>query len=292
MPDGAEGNGGTDGADRGGGAEGAGRMPETGFSIDDLRADFETLDIEAGDEVVVHSSLSSIGWVDGGADAVVDALVETVGETGTVVVPTFTSEFARHEPFDPDTTPSQTGAVTEALRKRPAAVRSAHPTHSVAAIGPAAPTLTADHAYLNSLGRDSPLHRLALRGGKILLVGVGNERNSSLHVAEALSNLPYKAEMRTAYVLGDTGERREVETSRVGNAAGFPKLDPLAACRGAFTRGTVGDANATVMRGDEILEIAQEVLRDHPAFLLCDDPDCWWCPDARRQVADSERGSD
>ena len=266
--------------------------PERGFEIDDLRTDFETLGLETGDEVVVHSSLSSIGWVDGGAEAVVDALVDTVGEGGTVVVPTFTSGYARRKAFDPDTTPSQTGAVSEALRTRPAALRSAHPTHSVSALGPSAQELTADHDYLNSLGRNSPLHRLANRGGKIILVGVGNERNSTLHVAEALANLPYKTGARTAFVENDDGEKRQVETSNVGNAAGFPKLDPVAECRGVFTRGTVGNARATVMRGAAILDVASDVLADHPAFLLCDDPDCWWCPDARRRIADARCKSD
>lgn len=253
-----------------------------------IAGDLVALGIEPGDEVVVHSSLSSLGWVEGGADAVVDALVEAVGDAGTVVVPTFTPNAGREAGFDVAETPSETGAVTEALRSRPGAERSRHPTHSVAALGPGADAITADHAFSNPLGPDSPLHRVAERGGKILLLGVGNERNSTIHVAEAIEELPYKEPTEPAYVRDGDGGKREVESSVVGSGSGFPKLDPVAECEGVFTRGSVGEADATLMRGAEILRVARAVLRDHPDFLLCHDPGCWWCPGARRRLYGDE----
>ena len=254
------------------------------LTSDDLAAGLRTLGLDSGDEVVVHGSLSSLGWVDGGADSVVDALGEVVGESGTVVVPTFTPSVVRDELFDGDDTRSRTGAITEALRTRPDAVRSDHPTHSVSALGPAAAALTDAHDLDSSLGRDSPLHRLAERGGRILLLGVGHERNSTVHVAEALADLPYKTGTNRVLVRGADGEVRPVETSRVGCGKGFPSLEPVADRAGVLTRGRVGAADAQLMDGEAILSIASDALADDSGFLLCPDPECWWCPDARRTL--------
>ncbi|MCU4751215.1 AAC(3) family N-acetyltransferase [Halobacteria archaeon AArc-curdl1] len=250
---------------------------------DDLVRDLRALGFQTGDEFVVHSSLSSLGWVDGGADTVVDALRAVVGNEGTVVVPTFTPFIVREEPFDREGTPSKTGAVTEALRTRPNSIRSDHPTHSVAALGPAARELTAGHELDRSLGRDSPLHRLAQRGGKVLLLGIGHERNSTLHVAEVLAKLPYKT--GTNEVLVQSGDVRTVHAAKVGCGKGFPALEPVADEAGILTRGRIGHARAQTGEGAALLEVALEVLDSDPGFLLCENPDCWWCPEAREALS-------
>ena len=86
----------------------------------DILDGFNRLGIRPGDTFVSHSSLASFGHVEGGADAVVDALLECVAPGGTVIVPTMTFG----SPFDPARTPSKCGAITEAFRKRPGAVRN------------------------------------------------------------------------------------------------------------------------------------------------------------------------
>ncbi|MFP8956616.1 aminoglycoside N(3)-acetyltransferase [Natrialbaceae archaeon A-CW3] len=254
------------------------------LTADDLVDDFRSMGLERGDEVVVHGSLSSIGWVEGGAETVVDALCAAVGDSGTVVVPTFTPFVVREEPFDSAETRSRTGAITEALRTREHAVRSDHPTHSVSAIGPAADTLTADHALERSLGRDSPLHRLARRGGKILLLGVGHERNSTIHVAEALADLPYKTGTNEVLVRGADDAIRTVEAATVGCGKGFPAFEPVLEEVGLLTRGRIGEADAQVLPGKGLLEVAVPLLEERPAFALCDESDCWWCPKAKQMV--------
>src|SRR5438445_7962273 len=98
----------------------------------DLVAGLRAIGIEPGGIIQVHSSLSRLGYVEGGAETVVDALLEVVGPEGTVMVPTFNHGAA--EIYDTATTPSVNGAVTEALRRRPEARRSLHPTHPYAAI--------------------------------------------------------------------------------------------------------------------------------------------------------------
>ncbi|UCD58095.1 MAG: AAC(3) family N-acetyltransferase, partial [Candidatus Hydrogenedentota bacterium] len=99
-------------------------------------ADLHSLGLDKGVNIVVHSSLSSLGHVEDGADAVIAALLEVIGETGTLVMPTFT--FPPEPAFDVDSTRSTTGLLTETFRKREGVYRSAHPTHSVAAFGPLA----------------------------------------------------------------------------------------------------------------------------------------------------------
>src|SRR5687768_17515783 len=149
---------------------------------------FRRVGLGEGDRVVVHSSLRSIGPVDGGAETVVAALLDLLGPSGLLVAPTFNFRVTR---FDPDETPSRMGRLTEVVRTCPGAVRSWHPTHSVAAIGAGAAELCAGHHLVGGLSVDSPLDRLAFSGGRVLLIGVGHNRNSSIHIGEARTPAPW-----------------------------------------------------------------------------------------------------
>lgn len=164
-------------------------MPDTPIvSAADIVSGLRALGLCPGDLVQVHSSLSAFGHVEGGADAVVDALLETVGPAGTVMVPTFNHGSA--DIFDLRTTPSTNGAITEALRHRPEAFRSLHPTHPTAAIGPLGELLTSEHLHVGTFGLRSPLGKLAAMGGQILLLGVGMNVNTMAHVGEMLYGAP------------------------------------------------------------------------------------------------------
>lgn len=136
--------------------------------------------------VQVHSSLSRLGYVEGGAETVVDALLEAVAPGGMVMVPTFNHGAAAI--YDPRTTPSVSGAITEALRRRPEARRSLHPTHPYAAIGPDAEDLVAGHLEVDTFDRLSPRGKLADRGGYVLLLGVGIDRNTAAHIGEQMAH--------------------------------------------------------------------------------------------------------
>jgi aminoglycoside 3-N-acetyltransferase len=152
---------------------------------DDLCHVFAALGMKTGDNVMVHSSLSSFGRVEGGADTVIDALLETVGSEGTIVMPTFSVNRIKHDefteeilPFDPSETPVWTGTVAERFRKRPGVIRSTHPTHSLAALGPRGKKLVASLEHLVNIN------------GYVLLLGVNLEANSTMHIAEAIANPP------------------------------------------------------------------------------------------------------
>lgn len=173
-----------------------------------LATAFRRLGICEGDTLLVHSSLRSLGYVVGGAAAVVHALLDTVGAAGTVVVPTFTagnsdpSRWARTmrsaappewwtairedlPPFDPALTASQNmGVVAEAVRTWPGSIRSSHPQTSFAAVGRHARFLMSGHPQDCHLGPRSPLGRLAESDGKVLLLGVPFGVCTAFHLAE------------------------------------------------------------------------------------------------------------
>lgn len=257
-----------------------------GLTRDELRGGFRGLGLDAGDGVLVHSSLSSLGRVDGGAETVVDALRDAVGDHGTVMMPTFT----RYDrPYDLDTSPSTVGAITEAFRKRPRAVRSTHPTKSVAAIGPDAASLVADHDPRNSIGPGSPIHRLIdERDGDVLLLGVDHTTNSALHVAERLADLPYRDQLAETTIRRRDGSTETVTVNRVHCSRGFGVVGSVARRFGVGRRGRVGDATARLLDGGVLLSLVVELLDEQPGLLLCDVPDCDRCAYGRRRIAAGE----
>src|SRR5690606_20533778 len=154
-----------------------------------LVQDLHHAGIAAGDAVIVHSSMRSLGPVEGGADAVIDALLAAVGPRGTVLMPVFSNPSPSGE-FVVAETPSRVGFLTEAFRRRPEVKRSWHPTHSVAAAGAHVEWLE-HHEKTSGLGPASPMHRAAEAGAKILMIGCPITTCSAIHIAEAILPVPY-----------------------------------------------------------------------------------------------------
>lgn len=156
--------------------------PEAVISKAQLVADLKTLGLQPGMDVIVHSSLSRIGHVAGGADAVIDAILKIIGKTGTLLMPSFNHR--RAYLFNPQTTPTTNGAIPDAFWRRPNAVRSLHPTHAWAAIGPKAEWLCTDHLTTGVWTAESPLSRFIHSGGYILSLGVDHNSSTAYHAAE------------------------------------------------------------------------------------------------------------
>lgn len=194
----------------------------------DILHALSALGLRRGNIVMVHTSLSKIGYVCGGAQAVIEALIETVGEHGTIMMPTQT-----WKNLDPETgvhgdtseedwdtirenwpaynkslTPTNTmGAVAEMFRSWPGAMRSDHPARSVAAWGRYAEHLVSDHDLSNIFGDGSPIGKLYELNGKVLLIGVGYNKNTSLHLADARAEYPGKHNSIEHSAIMENGKR-------------------------------------------------------------------------------------
>lgn len=241
-----------------------------------IRRDLErSLGLSAGDNLEVHSSLRSIGWVEGGAATLIQSLLEAIDApaTGTLTMPCFNSP---HDSIDLSMQPSITGSVPEAFRLWPGAVRSFHPTHSTIAFGRRAQWIVEGHPSASALGVDSPFDRLSRIGGSVLLIGCRFNTCSLVHVAEAMADLPfldipYPGYDKTIYATHTDGTTRVFPPVEVpGESIGFHKVETVLEERGALRHGTVGQAPAMIARGSDVIEAALSLLRDDPTAFLVD----------------------
>ena len=196
-----------------------------------LAEQLHTCGLRPGQTVVVHMAMSRLGWVIGGAEAVIRALLAVLGPEGTLMMPTHTTQNTdpaawQHPPipqswwqlvrdhtpaFNPATTPTRLmGAVPELFRTWPGALRSHHPVTSFAALGPHAHVLTHDHVLEEDTGERSPVGRLYALDGHVLLLGVPHGNNTSLHLAEARAAYRGKRNLRSASAMLVDGTRQWV----------------------------------------------------------------------------------
>jgi aminoglycoside 3-N-acetyltransferase len=184
-----------------------------------------------GQTVVVHMAMSKLGWIPGGAQTVIQAFLDVLGESGTLMMPTHTNENTdpaewQHPPvpeswwqtirdespaFDPAKTPTRhMGAVPELFRRWPNVLRSNHPVLSFAAHGKNAEFLTHDHDLVQEVGERSPLGRLYELDGYVLLLGVEHWNNTSLHLAESRANYQGKRNVKVGTAMFVEGKREWV----------------------------------------------------------------------------------
>jgi aminoglycoside 3-N-acetyltransferase len=250
-----------------------------------LAAELRAAGVDAGATVLVHASLSSLGWVCGGAAAVVHALMDAVTPAGTLAMPAHSSNLsepsrwtnppvpadwwptirATMPAFDPRTTPtSHVGAVAEVFRSFPGVVRSAHPAGSFSAWGRRAAAVVDGHALGPAFGETSPLARLGELDALVLLLGVGHEADTSLHLAEVRWGGLAEFE-EGAPVLVD-GERRWTTFREFDyDTDDFAALGGAFAATGAARAARVGAATAVVCRQRALVDFAVGWMRTHRA---------------------------
>ena len=261
----------------------AGREPVTPSR---LAAELDDLGLRHGAVVIVHTSLSNIGWVPGGAPGVIAALLSAIGETGTLVMPTHTGhltdpagwkappvpeswwETIRREapPYDPAVTPTRAmGAVAETFRTYPNVRRSAHPHVSFAALGPAADTVVGEHPLGSMFGERSPLARLYDLDARVLLAGVGHGNNTSIHLGEYRAHFPGKRTGTEGAPMLVDGRRRWVRFTEVlPNDDDFEDLGrDFARDTGQERRGPLGWGEARLMPVRAIVDYAERWLTEH-----------------------------
>lgn len=249
--------------------------------------------VRRGDVLLVHSSMRAVGPVDGGADAMIDALMQAVGDEGTLLMPAF--NYTRPPPaphFDPLLTPGATGVLGERFRLRPGTLRSLHPAHSVCAAGPRAAEFLADHPLHGSFGVDSPIDRAAQAGGWVLLIGVSHTSSSTVHVGESHAGVK-------KFWWNDDGPARVPTKMPDGRIIDVP-LDCSSSCSMAFNAVefplrrknricdlNIGAALSYLMRGRDVIDTVMEMLASHGDALFCNRAACRPCRLGREHVRNS-----
>lgn len=249
---------------------------------DSLTSDLRTMGLRPGETLLVHSSLSSLGWVCGGAVTVVAALLEALGCAGTLVVPTHTGDNsdpagwgnppapeawwpeirASIPAFDARTSPTLgVGVIPEAVRNWPGAVRSRHPQTSFAAVGPRAGAILDGHALDCRLGERSPLARLEEGGARVLLLGADFASCTAFHLAEY--RIPSPQVDNSFAVMTPQGRRWSTVRDTSVSADGFDELGAAFEKERPVAQGRVGGARTRLFELADAVAFATCRLSEH-----------------------------
>ena len=253
-------------------------------TVGSLRRDLNSLGVAEGMIAIVHSSLSSIGWVCGGSVGVVLALEQTLGIDGTLVMPTHSGDLSdpakwENPPvpqawwqiirdnipaYDRFMTPTRgMGAIPEVFRRQSGVTRSLHPNYSFAAWGRESEYITAGEKLDFAMDLDSPLGRLYELDGYVLLLGAGHESNTSLHLAEYLSNVDGKSHVDCFAPVHRDGVRQWARYRDIDFCCDdFEGIGAAYEATGACRVGKVGNATAKLMRQRDLVHFAVDWMRE------------------------------
>lgn len=262
-------------------------------TVASLTGDLRQLGLDDGDVVIAHSSLSSLGWVAGGSQAVVESLLAAVGPTGTIVMPTqsghlsdpgnwsnppvpadWLEEIRNGSPaYDRDLTPTRSmGQIVECFRSHRSTIRSEHPLVSFAANGPAATDIVGEHPLTPSFGATSPLARLYELDAKVLLIGVGHANNTSLHYAEHLATWDGKVIAEESAPIVVDGERRRVTwTDLEANEDDFGQIGAALAATDIEVVGNIAIGEGRIARQRAVVDFATDWMSAHRPASIADD---------------------
>ncbi|HUF34538.1 MAG TPA: AAC(3)-IV family aminoglycoside N-acetyltransferase [Gemmatimonadales bacterium] len=248
-----------------------------------LAEQLRDLGVREGVVLLVHISYRAVRPVAGGPAGVIETLRAAVGPEGTVVMPAWGDE--DDTPYDPVSTPvsPSLGVTAEVFRRLPGVRRSGHP-FAFAAAGPRADEVTADPLPLPPHRPQSPVGRVHQLGGQVLLLGVGHDANTTIHLAEVLARVPYAVPHHCTVRRGGRAVRIDyTETDHCCER--FALMDDWLRARGLQREGAVGAAHARLLESADVVAVARERLeRDPLVFLHPTDSGCAECDLARRSL--------
>lgn len=261
---------------------------QTLFTKERLIEDLKASGVREGDLLSLWVSLRAVGWIEGGAKTLLEALLEVVGPTGTLVTQAYIPAYPL--PLSPENaaklsnekSPSYTGKMSNVMIEHPRMVRSKHPLHRFAAIGPLAEELCYKHtpespAY-DVLSRMRLFNGKALRIGKDVIYGLAIGTG---HASQEILNLRWKK--FPEYGINYRDESGAVKLFRInwsgGCGIGFEKFIPFYEERGALlSKGMVGQADTLLIDINKAMSIEMDILSKNPRFFFCSNP---WCVSCR-----------
>lgn len=249
------------------------------LSKSDIVDDLRSIGIEEGDTLLVHSSMSKIGYLEHGPETIVSALLEVVGSKGNVLMPNSPNPMLQLDYiqklklFDVENSPSALGAITEFFRKLPEAKRSAHPTEPVSCIGPDSDYFVGDHfGCLTPYTDKSPFYRVAEKGGKILYIGVTlDNAGTSLHTLEdAVEDFKYPVYFKDTFIVDvkfKDGSTKQMET-KVHNPEQSAKrkcdgLIPMFEKEGVLRHVKIGNADTLLLDAKGMFDCMLREYNEH-----------------------------
>jgi aminoglycoside 3-N-acetyltransferase len=253
------------------------RTIDRGEVTEQLRA----LGVQSGSVLVVHTAFSRVAPVEGGPLGLIEALQTALGPSGTLVMPSMTDD--DDQPFDSRETPCiGMGVVADTFWRMQGVIRSDSP-HAFAAIGPRAAEITAAHPVDVPHGWDSPVGRVYDLEGQVLLLGVGHDADTTIHLAENMAGVRYR---RPAYAtILEGGRPIRFSYGEVDHCcANFNLMDRWLEAEGRQRRGVVGHADARLARSRDIVAAALARLRENETVFLHPARSCSECHEARASL--------
>jgi aminoglycoside 3-N-acetyltransferase len=252
------------------------------ISIDTLIHQLLKLGVTPGGILLVHTSFSKVKPVEGGPEGLIRALQTALGEEGTLVMPSMS--YDDDHPFDKSKSPCpEMGVVADTIWRLPGVMRSDN-NHAFAAAGPLAPKILAPHPIEVPHGLDSPVGRVYELDGQVLLLGVGHDSNTTIHLAENLAGVRYR---RAKYVtVLREGRPVRLDYREIDHCCqNFALVDGWLEERGLQQRGKVGHAEARLMRSRDVVSVVTQHLSGNETIFLHPEGFDEECDDARASLA-------
>jgi aminoglycoside N3'-acetyltransferase len=250
---------------------------------DQVVAQLRALGVREGGVLLVHISFRAVRPIEDGPLGLIEALRVAVGPNGTLVMPSWGG--SDDEPFDPATTPASRslGVVADTFWRRPRVRRASH-QHAFAAVGPEAEAILSDPLPLPPHRPESPVGRVHDADGRVLLLGVDHDADTTIHLAELIAGVPYRVPKHLT-VLRD-GRRERIEYGENDHCcARFRLVDEWLRESGLQVEGTVGHGTGRLAHARDIVRVVVPRLEADPLlFLHSPDDGCAECDEARASV--------
>jgi aminoglycoside 3-N-acetyltransferase len=258
------------------------------YTKQDLLLHIKQMGITSNDTLLIHSSMKAIGEVSGGADTVLNTFMEYLSD-GLLILPTHTwaTMSENHPTYDPSTEPACVGILPNLFMKREGVLRSLHPTHSVAVFGRESRLfIEGEENRTTPCSPGGCYDKLRERNAKILLLGVGHERNTYIHCVEELLQVPERLtpsptrfdivmpgnQIKTSYMY----RHYNPTTAHISEA--YTKLEQAFYDTNAAKKVSFGDASCILCDANIIYKVTKNILSNQINCLmeLESIPKDWW----------------